>query len=167
MKLRVLIAVLVALVIGGIIASTSGTTSAGSNNDRKVIEADTMVGVTAPYTGVANAIRGVPGGGVPWAIADADVELKASGKVEVEVEGLVLTRTGVNPAATFKVTVSCLSTDAAGAAVTTNVSTDPFPADTAGNAEVEAKLSLPSPCFAPILFVANGATGSWFAVTGV
>jgi hypothetical protein len=155
-----------ALVVAAIIGSTAGVSLAG-RKDQTVLRGDVMVGVSAPYTGAANAIRGINGGGAPWVIADAEYKLRASGRIEVEVEGLVLTNTGVNPAATFKVTVSCLTTDANGAAVASNVSTAPFPADAAGNAEVEAKLDLPSPCFAPIIFVANGNSGSWFAATGV
>jgi hypothetical protein len=61
--------------------------------------------------------------------------------------------------------VSCLSSDAAGAPTTVNVSTDPVPATTTGNAEIDAKAPLPSPCFAPIVFVTSG-TGNWFAITG-
>jgi hypothetical protein len=52
-----------------------------------------------------------------------------------------------------------------------NILTDPFPATTGlasaggGNAKIEADLSLPSPCIAPIIFVTS-AGGSWFAATG-
>ena len=35
-----------------------------------------------------------------------------------------------------------------------------------GDAEIEAKLDLPNPCIAPIIFVTS-PTGSWFSVTGV
>ncbi len=44
-----------------------------------------MVGVSAPYTGATNAIRGVNGGGAPWVIADAEFNLRASGRIEVTV----------------------------------------------------------------------------------
>jgi hypothetical protein len=53
-----------------------------------------------------------------------------------------------------------------GAAAVENVSTDPFPATTTGDSKIEATVSLPSPCFAPIVFVTSPG-GSWFAVTGV
>jgi hypothetical protein len=46
-----------------------------------------------------------------------------------------------------------------------NVSTDPVPATMTGNAEIDAKVALQSPCFASIVFVTSG-TGNWFAVTG-
>jgi hypothetical protein len=155
----------VSLVAAGAIAGTAGMTAAG-HNDQTVLRGDVMIGVQAPYTGAANAIRGINGGGAPWSIDDSEFRLRSNGRLEVEVEGLVVTASGVNPAATFKVTVSCLSKDAAGLAITANVSTDPFPANTAGDAEVETTIDLPSPCVAPIIFVANGVSGSWFASTG-
>jgi hypothetical protein len=52
-----------------------------------------------------------------------------------------------------------------------NILTDPFPATTGpasaggGNAKIEADVSLPQPCIAPIVFVTS-AGGSWFAATG-
>jgi hypothetical protein len=52
-----------------------------------------MIGVPRPYTGVTNAIRGITGGGLPWVVCFASGELKASGKVEVTVHGLVSIRT--------------------------------------------------------------------------
>jgi hypothetical protein len=39
------------------------------------------------------------------------------------------------------------------------------PATTTGDAEIGAKVTLPSPCFAPIVFVTSGG-GAWFAATG-
>lgn len=171
MKTRIHVAAGAALVVATVIGGTAGITFAGSHGSRTVIEADVLVGVSRPYTGATNAIRGVPGGGRPWVIAKGEVELKSNGKLKVEVEGLVIdpnepiAAAGTNPAGPFKAIVSCLSIDA-GVAVTTNVSTDAFPADLAGNSEFETSVMLPSPCIAPIVFVAN-AGGSWFAATGV
>ena len=58
-----------------------------------------------------------------------------------------------------------MSKDADGNPTTVNVSTGLFPADAAGNSEIEETLSLPSPCIAPIIFVTNPG-GAWFAATG-
>ncbi len=64
-------------------------------------------------------------------------------------------------------TAFCLSTDATGAATTVNVESETFPVDAAGNGEARVHVGLPSPCYAPIVFVANGnAAGAWFAVSG-
>jgi hypothetical protein len=172
------------VILATILLSTfflGGSVSRASAREPKILEFDTMIGVPRPYTGAANAVRDVPGGGLPWVVASAEGELKASGKLEISVQGLVIDpndpaaiaagRAGTNPSATFRAIVSCLSKDAAGNPTTVNVSTDPFPATTGaasaggGNAEVEVMLDLPQPCIAPIIFVTS-ATGSWFAATG-
>ncbi len=158
-KLLAVLAAVVALAAIGVTAAVS------SGDGRAVLKFDTMAPVVPPYTGTTNPIRGVNGGGVPWKLASAQGRLRADGRLEIEVQGLVLVSTGANPSPTFRGVVSCLSSDAAGAPTTVNVSTDPVPATMTGNAEIDAKVALPSPCFAPIVFVTSG-TGNWFAVTG-
>ena len=153
----------------------AGSASLAFAKEPKVLEFDAMIGVPRPYTGATNAIRGVPGGGLPWVIHSGTGELKASGKLEIDVVGLVIDpndpaaiaagRGGTNPSPNFKAIVSCLSKDAAGGPVTVNVSTGLFPADAGGNSKIEDKVILPNPCIAPIIFVTSPA-GSWFAATG-
>jgi hypothetical protein len=159
---------LAALALG--LAILAQATGAGSSDPPTVLKAETMAGVTGPYVGATGtAIRGVHGGGLPWAIDDAKVVLLAHGGLGVKVEGLVLAagaNAGTNPIAQFRAIVSCESIDGSGAAVTTNVTTDPFPASTAGDAKVATSVDLPSPCFAPVVFVTS-PTGAWFATTGV
>jgi hypothetical protein len=138
---------------------------AGSAEPATVLKASTMVGVVSPYTGSANPIRGVNGGGLPWAISEAKVVLLADGHLEIKVEGLVLVSTGANPITMFRAIVSCQTIDGTTAAVR-NVTTDPFPASSAGDSKIAATLDLPDPCIAPIVFVTS-PTGSWFAATGV
>ena len=160
----------------------AGSTSRATAQEPKILEFDTMVGVPRPYTGATNAIRGIPGGGLPWVISSAQGELKASGELEIQVTGLVFDPAdpvvisrgvgGTNTVPNFKAIVSCLSKDADGNPITVNVSTGLFPADSAGNSAIEAQLSLPHPCIAPIIFVTSPAsptnpTGSWFAATGL
>ncbi len=132
-------------------------------------ERGALVGTTA-----ANGIRGVPSGGLPWVLTSGRVDLRADGTVHAEVAGLVIDPNdpaaisrgvaGTNPVPTLKAIVSCVSAEA-GAGAPVNVATDPFPATASGDVEIEQRLELPSPCFAPIVFVANAA-GAWFAVTG-
>ena len=144
----------------------------GSADGRKVSDAKVLAAVSEPYTGSANAIRGLSGGGLPWEIGDATADLRADGRLHVDVAGLVLARRapvpadlqGTNPITAFKAVVSCLTTSG-GAATTSNVSTPTVPASPSGDAEIDATLDLPSPCFAPIVFVTN-AGNAWFAVTG-
>ena len=144
----------------------------GGGDGRKVTDAKVLGPVSEPYTGATNAIRGVPGGGLPWEIGDATADLRADGRLHVEVAGLVLARRapvptnlqGTNPIEQFKAVVSCLTTTA-GAAATTNVSTSLVPASPSGDAEIDAVVDLPSPCFGPIVFVTTPG-GAWLAVSG-
>ena len=144
----------------------------GGDDGRKVLDAKVLGPVSEPYTGTANPIRGVSGGGLPWEIGDANATLRADGRLHVDVESLVLARRapvppalqGTNPIPQFKAIVSCLTTES-GAATTSNVSTDPVPASSTGDAEIDTSVALPSPCFAPIVFVTSPG-GAWFAVSG-
>jgi hypothetical protein len=160
--MKKLLAVLTAVVV---VAAVGVTAAVSSGDGRTVLKFETMAPVVPPYTGPANPIRGVNGGGVPWKVASAEGRLRADGRLTIEVDGLVQVSTGVNPSPTCRGVVSCLSSDAAGAPTTVNVSTDTVPATSTGNAEINAKVALPSPCFAPIVFVTSGG-GNWFAVTG-
>ena len=150
----------------------AGSASSATAKEPKILEFDTMVGVPAGLTGAQSqaVLRGINGGGLPWTLTSAHGELKASGNLEIEVQGLVLAagaNIGSNPSAVFRGLVSCLRSDGS----VQNVLTDPFPATTGpsssggGNAKIEATVTLPQPCIAPIIFVTNNA-GSWFAATG-
>ena len=165
---RLLIPLFAAVLAVGLIAQASGARPSG----QKVLEFHTMVGVSGPFVGSANPIRGVNGGGLPWQVAEGKGELASNGKLEVQVRGLVLLNgppvppalRGTNPISSFRAIVSCL-TIVDGSPATTNVATGPFPATATGDSEIEATVALPSPCFAPIIFVGPSPT-TWFAVTG-
>ena len=146
--------------------------ASASGGGRTILKFDVMAPVTEPFTGATNPIRGVPGGGLPWEIDKAKGDLRTDGRLKVEVEGLVLARRapvppdrqGINPAPSFRAIVSCQSvTD--GVPTIVNVSTAPAPATASGDSKIEAKVALPSPCLAPIVFVTS-PDGSWFSVTG-
>ena len=148
----------------GLIAQAS---SAGSGPDSTVLKFKTMVGTVAPYTGAANAIRGIAGAGAPWSIDTANGKLEENGDLSIKVTGLIITGTGANPVPTFRAVVSCQSI-ANGAANVVNVVTAPFPATTSGDAQFKGNVDLPSPCVAPIVFVTIGTDPlAWFSVTGV
>jgi hypothetical protein len=168
------------LVILTIILSVStflfaGLVSKADADGSKVLDFNTMIGVPRPFTGATNAIRGVPGGGLPWVIEFGKGKLSPDGDVNVLVKGLVFDPNdqavidrglgGINTVPNFKVIVSCMSKDADGAAIIVNVSTGLFPADIGGNAHIKDSVALPFPCIAPILFVTS-PTGAWFATTG-
>ena len=153
----VLIAVLLVPALGAAARDTEG---------RKVLEFETMTPVVTPFTGTTHPIRGIGGGGVPWALMAAEGELDSNGRLEVSVVGLVIASSGVNPVATFVAAVNCLTTTSPDTGVT--LLTAPQSVGSNGNATFEAKLNLPSPCVAPIVFVGIPAGNSlrWFATTG-
>ncbi|MBI4337382.1 MAG: hypothetical protein HY683_06105 [Chloroflexi bacterium] len=161
---------LVALTVA-LVSATPLRASGGEPPD--IIEFETMFPVMGPWLGVANPIRGVNGGGLPWAIDRAEGELQTNGSLKVEVRGLVLADHPMvpealrltNPVAEFRALLSCISHDMEGHPTVVNVSTDPFPATPEGDAKIEAMVELPHPCLAPIIFVMT-PTGRWLAVTG-
>ena len=149
-----------------------GTASPATAREPKLLEFDTMVGVPSTLTGsqASAAFRGINGGGLPWTLTSAKGELKASGKLELEVMGLVFAagpNVGKNTVTSFRALVSCIRSDG----TVQNILTDSFPAtvgaavDGGGNASIETMVSLPQPCFAPIVFVTSPG-GNWFAVAG-
>jgi hypothetical protein len=145
----------------------------GGNKDRQevpdVFEFNQLTPVVPPFTGAANPIRGIGGGGAPWKITSGNAELKANGELEVRVRGLVLVSNGTNPIGTFAVILSCQSKDAAGAPTVVNLVAGTTPATATGDANFEGTVTPPSPCIAPIVFVAIPAAANparWLAVSG-
>lgn len=167
MKVRHVIAAsvaLAALAAGGLATSTIA-------KGRAELENDKMIGVQGAFVGPAVPVRGLAGGGLPWAIGASEVEVKDNGKVEVSFQNLVFAagpNVGKNTVGTMKVVVSCLTVDGG----TVNVSTPAFPVtvatatDPGGDGSIEAKVALPSPCLAPLVFVTT-TTDRWFAVNGL
>lgn len=154
------------LITAAIVAALAASASALA--DDTVLEFNTMAGVSGPFVGPSNPIRGLGGGGIPWRLDGAEGELKRDGRLEVHVKGLVLAagpNAGTNPSANFRAVVSCQVIDAMNNPAFLNLSTGDFPATTLGDSDIEANLELPSQCFAPIVFVTN-PQGRWFAVTG-
>lgn len=150
----------------------AGSAPAAFAKESKILEFDSMVGVPSTLTGTqaSAAFRGVNAGGLPWTLTSAHGELKASGELEIEVVGLVFSagpNTGKNTVTSFRALVSCVKSDG----TVQNIPTDTFPATTGlaseggGTASIETMVSLPQPCFAPIIFITSPG-GNWFAVTG-
>jgi hypothetical protein len=170
-RIAALAAVLIAVSMVPVMGAVSSQ-DAGSSQNQKVLDFEVMTPVVEPFTGPVNPIRGVPGGGLPWQLNDANGELSSNGRLSVEIDGLVLASRapvppemqGTNPIPSFKAIVSCL-TVSDGAPATVNVETALAPATSTGDARIRDEVSLPSPCIAPIVFVTS-PTGAWFAATG-
>src|SRR4029453_6163349 len=156
---------LLVLLIGVIVGLGLTVSPATASNGQKILTFHTMVAVSGPFVGSTNPIRGINGGGLPWQIDAGKGQLSTSGKLEVKVRGLVLLEAapvpealqGTNPVANFQAVVSCL-TPTDGGVTTVNVATALSPASPSGDAKITAHLDLPSPCFAPIVFVGPSGT---------
>ncbi len=121
-------------------------------------------------------VGGVPSGGAPWTIDTGRASLSPNGKLNVEVRGLVLT-TGAPPnlvGTTGSVQMVAASLVCGGSGGTVAASTDGVPIGTTGDADIDANLSLPATCMAPVVlvrvFVSTAVPGSqlgpFIAVTG-
>jgi len=110
-------------------------------------------------------VRNIAGGGLPWTIAQGEARLQEDGTLKVEVEGLVLAagpNAGTNPVGQFLATLSCLNADG----TINNISTNPVPATSTGDARIEEVLPLPDTCLGPIVFVQGFPSLRWFAMSG-
>lgn len=169
-KIRWLLATLV-VALAGLVPVLSSASSAGADPGT-ILKFDVMAPVTGPYVGAGNPVRMVPGGGLPWMITAGTGFLTRDGRLQIHVRGLVLADDpmvpanlrGTNPVPDFEAIVSC-QTITGGMASVANVTTGQFPASMRGNADIRARVRLPRPCIAPIVFVAS-PTGAWFAATG-
>ncbi len=163
------LALTAATVMAGTALTLSSTAASADDGGHRLIRFESMMGNARPAVGAAGAVRGINAGGLPWVVAEAEGEVRADGRVNVEVEGLLidpndpaaiaLNLGGTNPAPTFKVVVSCETMSGV-----VNVSTPAVAGGPTGTAEFEAKVALPSMCANPIVFVTSGG-GAWFART--
>ena len=145
----------------------------GEHRPQKIIGFQTLYGVDGPFIGEQNAIRGVEGDEAPWVVRSARGSLDTTGHLRIQVRGLVFgddprvdpELVGKNDAEEFRGLVSCL-TEVGDAIETKNVETQGFPATETGDSNIDARIELPNPCVAPIVFVLPGDEEKWFAVTG-
>lgn len=113
-------------------------------------------------------IAGVTSGGAPWAVRHGTAILTDEGRLRVDVRGLILPSTG-NTGPVSQVAASVVCSDAvAVSTAAVNLSTD-------GNAEIRAKVTLPSPCLGAVILVRVAginnsplpAPGPFIAATGL
>lgn len=145
--------------------------AAGSGDDNAaIVKFHTMAPVTGAFVGAptnpdgGTPIRGIHGGGFPWTLDAADGQLSTDGRLRVRVRGLVLAGgppsvIGTNPIPTFRAIVSFENA--------APIFTDPVPASTTGDADIDTQIDLLHPGIAPIIFVSHGKAVAWFAVTGL
>lgn len=171
MRRRLVLALAVPLTIAVAVAPTAARPGGDTGRAKAILEFDTMSTVTEPFTGAAHPVRGLSGGGLPWQIDRGRGELRSDGRLEITVRGLVLARRapvpaemqGTNPVPQFRGAVNCLTPASPDTGET--LLTDPVPTTPEGDARIDARIALPEPCIAPIVFVTSPAN-AWFATTG-
>jgi len=165
-------------VIGSVSTKTIAVPNAAqlvNTGSALIMKFDTLTPVDGSLAESANTVRGLSGGGLPWAIESGSGSLSLDGHLLVRIRGLVLAARpevpaslhGTNPFPAFRIVVSCLRAGGNGALVVANVSTGDFEASPGGHSEIDARVSLPHPCMAPIVLVTGpSGTEGWLAVTG-
>ena len=152
--------VLVLVAVGALVFALSAS---GSSRDNGNGEALVRSGL-APSVPADPPFHGITAAGAPWVLRDSSVRLKASGELDISIDGLILPSLGTaGPVTTVSASLLCGGDANAGPAATTGT----FPLSQAGNARIEATLSLPATCLAPIFVIhPNGGTARYIAVSG-
>ena len=113
-------------------------------------------------------IAGVKSGGAPWVVGHGFAVLNDEGRLRVDLRGLILPSVGT-PGPVTAVAASVVCGDAVAA------TSDSVALSVDGNAEIRAKLQVPSPCLGTIVLIRatalNGtplpAPGPWLAASGL
>jgi len=118
----------------------------------------------APSVPTDPPFHGIAAAGAPWVLSRSSVRLKASGELDIRIDGLILPALGTaGPVTTVSASLLCGADAQAGPTATTGA----FPLSQAGDARIEAKLNLPATCLAPIFVIhPNGGTTRYIAVSG-
>ena len=128
------------------------------------------IGFLSPIVGSnpGVTIAGVKSGGAPWVVNHGFAVLNDDGRLRADVRGLILPNLGT-PGPVTAVAASVVCGDAVAA------TSDSVPLSVDGNAEIHAKLQVPSPCLGTIVLIRATAfdgtplpaPGPWIAATGL
>jgi hypothetical protein len=126
-----------------------------------------MKAALSPCLANKTAVGEVPSCGKIWMLKSGEAHLAGDGHLKVNVKGLVLNDDTVGK---FKGTPD--GVDAVAAAVVCNgkvvAQTEPVPLSQAGDASVDAKVSVPASCGKPVVVLREryeGKIGGWLAGT--
>jgi hypothetical protein len=139
----------------------------------KIVSFETMYGVDEAFV-KHTQIRGVRGDELPWDVGSAVGSLTVGGHLTISVRGIVFANDpevpanlrGTNDETQFRALVSCLVSDHKGNVATVNITTPGFASTPTGDSDIDAMITLPSDCVAPIIFILSGSEDKWFAVMG-
>ena len=136
-----------------VLAATGGPLAASPTGGAPILQ--------APVAGSLPTdppLFGVNPGGAPWVVDKGSLTLRADGRLDVKVVGLVIPDRG-NPLPTLAASVVC------NGAVVATTATVPFSPD--GDARIRTSVTLPQRCLAPaVLLNPNGNPAVYIGVTG-
>lgn len=140
-------AVAMLLVAGALTFALAARGQSGRSHDDSSAQLRTSL---APSQPTDPTFHGVTPGGAPWSLSEGRARLDSSGRFNLEVEGLVLTALGTpGPVTGIAASVFC----GADANTVPAATTDAVPLSAQGDAEIEARLTLPSTCLVPVVLV--------------
>jgi hypothetical protein len=160
------------LMIGAIaVFSFSAMADDGHNNGNNDNKSNSSFesGVIGSAPGLM--IGAVQSGGAAWVVKEGEASVSSTGRIHVEVQGLLLTSTGTTgPVTMVGATLVCGGTG--GGPVAEAVAVTPSPLNSLGNAEITQDVTLPAACFGPVVLVrvfstATGQLGAFIAATGL
>jgi len=173
-----------AVLVFGVIPGKSSSKRVGSPTGESVMSFTSMAGVDDSFLN-NTVVRGVKGDELPWDVGTVNGSLSTDGHLQLNVTGIVFADDplvppelrGINDEDEFRAVVSCLTNGrhndtgdspghGHGLVGTRNIFTDGFPATRTGDSNMDAMVTLPNPCVAPIIFVVAGSEDKWFSVTG-
>jgi len=158
---------------GGDSKGNNSNNNNGNNGNQGAFHS-AVVGSTPGAT-----VGGVASGGLPWVTSEGSASLSSSGRIHVEVSGLLLAAAaGVPPnlvGTVGPVQMVAASLVCGGSGGTVVDSTTGVQLSAGGNAEIEGTLTMPATCMAPVILVRifNNAAlpgaqlGPFIAVTGI
>ena len=128
-----------------------------------------LVATLAPSVPADPAVHAVAAGGLPWVLRAGSVRIGTTGRIRVELRGLVIpVEHGGLPAGTARpVTSVSASLYCAPESSTAAATTKQVPLSEGGNARIDDTITLPSTCLAPIVLVhPKGNAAAYIAATG-
>jgi hypothetical protein len=161
------LAALATAALGGSAAAsaTAFGDGGGRSHDRSHEHRAVLHTSLAPSVPTDPMLLGASPGAVPWVIRRGEADLKANGRLDVDIRGLVIP-TGMFAGTTgpVKMVSASLYCDSNTTPVGTSAS---VPITTDGKADIEATFSLPAKCLTPALLIhPNGANTTYIAASG-
>jgi hypothetical protein len=156
------------IVLGAATTSVAASTASGTNEPPRHgnLLRSGLIG-RPESASLSVPLRGVPPGAVPWALDRGTARVSATGRVRVNVDGLLITGTGTALDGTTGPVTKVVASLTCDGAMPTIVTTGAVPLSSGGDASIDQQIALPPTCLAPIVLVrANSGTGPWIAATG-